>query len=390
MSESVESTSSSVLDFILRKAIEFKASDVHLEPERGVFHVRLRIDGLLYPVQGLDSFPETEIISRIKVLAEMDLFEHRLPQDGHFEFTVEGKVYNIRVSTSPTVYGQAVVLRIFNREGLVLALSNMGFEPEQLEQVRTMIASPYGMALITGQIGSGKTTLLYSLLNELNTPQRNIITLEDPVEFQVANLRQLQVNEANGFTFAKAIKAAVRQDPDVIMLGEIRDSETAQIAFQAALTGSLVFSTFHTFDVSGLIIRLIEMGVPRSVVAHALTGVMSTRLVRKICTACVEPYEPTAEELAALGTGYKAQPLFHGKGCVECHERGYSGRIGVFEVVRFDDDIRTAIIETLPTVELRKVLSARITRTLREAAVAKVLQGVTSASEIIRVIGPHT
>lgn len=382
-------TSGDILDQILNNAIDYRASDVHFEPNGEEFNVRFRVDGLLYQIGGLTDFPQEAITSRIKVVSELDLFEHRLPQDGHFEFMYKDKIYNVRVSTSPTTHGQAVVLRIFNRDSFVREVEQLGFEPEQLESVKNIIATPYGMVLITGQIGSGKTTLLYSILNSLCTPQRNIITLEDPVEFTVPNIRQLQVNEAIGLNFSIAMRAAVRQDPDVIMLGEIRDNETAQIALQAALTGSLVFSTFHTFDVSGLVIRLMEMGVPRSVLAHALTGVISSRLVRKICVNCAESYTLTNEEIKFLGEDVKQYDFKHGKGCDICHQSGYHGRVGIYEVVQFDDDIRAAIVEEKPVAVLRDLLSNKISMTLRQAAVAKVMQGTTTVAELIRVIGPH-
>ncbi len=383
----VTQTSSNVMDKILCSAIDYRASDVHFEPDGEVFNVRFRVDGLLYQVKGLTGLPQDAITSRIKVLAEMDLFQHRLPQDGHFEFAYNNVVYNVRVSTVPTVLGQAVVLRLFNRENLVLAVENLGFEAEQLERVQRMLTSPYGINLITGQIGSGKTTLLYSMLNAVNNAERNIITLEDPVEFQMPNVRQLQVNESVGFTFARGMRAAVRQDPDVVMLGEIRDSETAQSAFQAALTGSLVFSTFHTFDVAGLVIRLIEMGIPRSVVAHALNGVVSTRLVRKICQACRAPAPAGELEQRFFGDEAKQQEFFIGAGCLECHQTGYRGRIGIYEVVLFDDDIRTAIIEEHDAATLRNLVHQKVSVTLHEASLAKVRSGATTVAELVRVIG---
>ncbi len=382
-------SSGNILDEILNNAIEYGASDVHFEPNGQQFNVRFRVDGLLYQIGGFTDFPQEAITSRIKVVAEMDLFEHRLPQDGHFEFVYKEKIYNVRVSTSPTIHGQAVVLRIFNREAFVKELSELGFEEEQLATVKNIITAPYGMILITGQIGSGKTTLLYSILNSLSTPQINIIALENPVEFTVPNIRQLQVNEAAGLTFSLAIRAAVRQDPDVIMLGEIRDSETAQIALQSALTGTLVFSTFHTFDVVGLIIRLKEMGVPRSVLAHALAGVVSTRLVRKICSDCSEPYKLSAYEIKLLGVLSNGLSLRKGLGCDKCHHTGYRGRIGIFEVVQFDDEIREAIVEDRSVAELKDILRSKISLNLRQAAFKKVVDGITTTDELKRVLGPE-
>ena len=279
-----------LVDQIIHQAIEGKASDIHLDPSREGLVVRFRVDGILYAIQTLEQYTEEEVVSRIKVMAQMNIAERRFPQDGHFEFPHEEKTYNIRVSTAPTIYGEATALRILNREDVIVGLGDLGLNAEQLKLATKIIASPSGMVLVTGPTGSGKTTFLYSALGTFNKVARNIITLEDPVEFPMQSVRQIQIDESIGLGFAKSMRAMVRQDPDVIMLGEIRDSETAQMAFQAALTGILVFATFHTFDVPGLVIRLIEMGVPRSVVAHALSGVISSRLARKICSACAQPY----------------------------------------------------------------------------------------------------
>ncbi|MDZ4229506.1 MAG: ATPase, T2SS/T4P/T4SS family, partial [Candidatus Veblenbacteria bacterium] len=280
-----------------------------------------------------------------------------------------------------------VVLRIFNRDNLVMELANLGFEQAQLELVQRMLMSPYGINLITGQIASGKTTLLYSMLNALNTSERNIMTLEDPVEFRMANIRQMQVAESVDFTFARGMRAAVRQDPDVIMLGEIRDNETAQSAFQAALTGTLVFSTFHTFDVSGLVIRLIEMGIPRSVVAHALTGVVSTRLVRKVCEQCRAEVPAGELEQHFLGAAVAGIQFMAGQGCEECRQTGYRGRVGIYEVVMLDDDIRVAIIEERDAGTLKSLVQDKLSLPLHEAALNKVRAGVTTVAELVRVIG---
>ncbi|HUZ92435.1 MAG TPA: GspE/PulE family protein [Candidatus Paceibacterota bacterium] len=375
-----------VVDKILYQAIESKASDVHLDPDREGFSIRFRIDGILYPMDKLASYAQDEIISRIKVVALMDIAERRFPQDGHFEFEHEKRIYNIRVSTAPAIYGEAVALRILNREDVIVNLADLGLNPEQLKTVEKISASPYGMVLVTGPTGSGKTTFLYSILSTFNKISRNIMTLEDPVEFPMASVRQIQIDENIGLGFAKSMRAVVRQDPDVIMLGEIRDADTAQMAFQASLTGILLFSTFHTFDVPGLVIRLIEMGVPRSVVAHALSGIISTRLVRKICHACAEPYEPTESERRFLGDAVTGQ-IKKGKGCDTCRQSGYLGRIGLFEVVEFDEEVRSGIIEGMPSSTLREFIEKKSPVNLRASAIEKIAAGITTIEEAIRVIG---
>lgn len=376
-----------IVEGILQQAITTGASDIHIEPERGKLNVRLRIDGILYSLNNLEQFNPEEVISKIKVMAQINIMEKRLPQDGHLEFPYLDKNYNFRVSTTPTIYGEAVVMRMLDREGIAVNLADLGFTPAQMEIVQKIINSPYGIVTITGPTGSGKTTLLYSFLNYLNKPEKNILTLEDPVEYQMANIRQMQVNEAIGWDFAKGMRAVVRQDPDVIMLGEIRDTETASMAFQAALTGRLVFSTFHTFDVPGIIIRLIEMGIPRSVIGHSFTGVISCRLMRKVCQNCQTDYLPQEEELKFLGVPSGQYPLKKGKGCELCHNSGYAGRLGIFEIIYFDDDIKANIMQERPDVSLHDLLKTKITTTLRQTAVERVLQGATTVEELVRVIG---
>ncbi|MDP2598641.1 MAG: GspE/PulE family protein [Candidatus Liptonbacteria bacterium] len=377
-----------IVEQTLHLAIESKASDVHLDPERDGMNIRMRIDGTLYQIEKLQTFAEEAIVSRIKVLAQMDIAERRFPQDGHFEFKSGDRIYNIRVSTVPTIYGEAVALRILNREDVIVNLGDLGLNAGQLDVLKKIIASPYGMVLVTGPTGSGKTTLLYSVLSTFNKASKNIIALEDPVEFPMSSVRQIQIEENIGLGFAKSMRAVVRQDPDVIMLGEIRDPETAQLALQSALAGILIFSTFHTFDVPGLIIRLIEMGVPRSVVAHALTGVISTRLVRKICPACAAPYELTALERKSLGdTDGLSGEFKRGKGCDTCQQSGYLGRTGLFEVVQLDEEIRSGIIEGMPSAALREFISKKSPVNLRASAIEKITAGITTAEEVLRVIG---
>ncbi len=375
------------IDIILHNAVDDKASDVHFEPERNNVNVRFRIDGVLYKAESLPKDSQDMIVSRIKVLSQINITEHQLPQDGHFEFVHNNKVYNMRVSTFQTSYGEVIVIRILDRDDILIELEKLGFYKDQLETINKLISSPYGMVLITGPCGSGKTTLLYSILSKINNDGNNIITLEDPIEFQLPNIRQSQINEKIGLGFSKGLRAILRQNPDVIMVGEIRDSETAQMAVQASLTGILVFSTFHTLDVPALVTRFIEMGVPRSVVAQALTGVVSSRLVRKICNHCKTSYQLTDYEKFFLGDKSKNYDFQKGKGCDHCHNSGYSGQAGIFEVAYFDREIKDFIIGRKSPSELREILQKKETRTLQEIAIQKVFDGITTVEEVVRITG---
>ncbi len=375
------------IDIILHNAIDNKASDVHFEPERNNINIRFRIDGVLYKTESLPKDSQDMVVSRIKVLSQMNITEHQLPQDGHFEFAHNNKIYNMRVSTFQTSYGEVVVLRILDRDDILIELEKLGFYENQLETMNKLINNPYGMVLITGPCGSGKTTLLYSVLNKINNDGNNIITLEDPIEFQLSNIRQSQIDEKIGLGFSKGLRAILRQNPDVIMVGEIRDSETAQMAVQASLTGILVFSTFHTLDVPALVTRFIEMGVPRSVVAQALAGAVSSRLVRKICDHCRTSYQLTDYEKNFLGDKSKNYDFQKGNGCDHCHGSGYSGMAGIFEIAYFDREIKDHIIGQKPPSELREILRKKGIKTLQEIAIQKVLDGVTTIEETVRVTG---
>jgi type II secretory ATPase GspE/PulE/Tfp pilus assembly ATPase PilB-like protein len=382
--------SSQWLDEIIVKAIQSRASDIHLQPEREKLLVRFRVDGLLYTVNQLEKIYQENIISRIKVLSEIDITKHHFPQDGHFEFSSQGSNFNIRVSTIPTIYGETIVMRIFNKKNVAIKLEGLGLLPKQLEQVKKMIIGKEGIILITGPTGSGKTTMLYSVLNSLNTPEKNIITIEDPVELQVLNTRQTQINEEIGLTFPIVLRSVVRQDPDVIMLGEIRDNETAQMAIQASLIGILVLTTFHTFDVPGLITRLKEMGITTAVLAQAIKGVVSARLVRNICSQCKQKRPITEDEKklisAQIDSSFDNQ-LYIGKGCHYCQNSGYHGRIGIFEVTPFDDEIRSSIIELKPTSFMYELLKKKRLASLKEVTIHKILNGETTYQEAVRVLG---
>lgn len=374
------------LDNLLFKAIDLKASDVHIEIGREILNIRFRIDGLLYLMETLDRGSQQTIVSHIKIVSQLESTEYRVPQDGHFEFNYNNRVYNIRVSTFPTIYGEVIVMRILNREDILLKLGDLGFDENQLQSVDTLIHHPYGMILITGPSSSGKTTLLYSILNILNKSINNIITIEDPVELQIEGMRQTQVNEYSEFKFSTALRSVLRQDADIIMVGEIRDDETAQIAIQAALAGRLVFSTFHTLNVPGVVTRLLEMDIPASVIANAITGIISTRLVRKICPDCKAPYQLSEREQRILGEALpEGQVFYKGVGCGKCLRSGYSGRTGVFEIIPFDEEIRFAIIEKMHLSEMFSTLEKKKIKSLRESAMEKVYQGITTVEEVIRV-----
>lgn len=371
---------------LLEVSINNRASDIHFEPTMKDFIIRIRIDGLLHLLGKLPRLFHEKTISRIKVLAQINIAEHRTPQDGHFEVRVNDKLYSIRVSTLPTIYGESVVLRILNKEDLVIKLEELGFEDDQLVFVNQLITIPAGMILTTGPMGSGKTTLLYSLLNVLSRPEKSVLTLEDPVEYQMPDIRQSQVNETAGFTFARAMRSIVRQDPNIVLVGEIRDEETAHMAMQAALTGVLVLSTFHTFDVPALVNRFKEMGVSTSIITQAIQGVIFTRLVRTICTQCKISYEPSEYDRRMLGERTPSA-LFKGKGCNNCNNIGYIGRTGVFEIVYFDHDIRSAIIENRPASYIYDILAHKKVKSLKESCVNKILDGKTTTSEVLRVLG---
>ena len=374
------------VDDILQSAIAMRASDIHIEHEQNsVLKIRFRIDGLLELYKSFDSLPPEQLVSQIKVMAGMNISEHRFPLDGHLEFRYGELLYDIRVSSLPTLYGEKLVLRVFNRDPFFMTLENSGLDEEQLLLLQKLILSPSGIILITGPTGSGKTNFLYSVLRTLNTQARNIITLEDPIEYQMNGINQTPINDAIEFSFAKAMRSVLRQDPNVIMLGEIRDSQAAQMAMLASLTGILVLSTFHTFGIPALLTRFNEMGVANSVIAESLQAVISVRLVRKICTQCKFSYPPTPDEQKIIGT--TTTLIYKGKGCQSCRNTGYRDRTGIFEVVYFDDEIKASIIERKPTTYLLALLEHKQVVTLRQAAVKKIIEGTTTVEEALRVVG---
>ncbi|PJE51010.1 MAG: type II secretion system protein GspE [Candidatus Yanofskybacteria bacterium CG10_big_fil_rev_8_21_14_0_10_36_16] len=376
------------INLILESAVNKKASDIHVDAERDSLNVRFRIDGFLHPEITLDKYYQERLVSRLKVMAQLNISEHQMPQSGHLEFKHGDRIYNVRLSTVPTQFGESLTMRVLEREEIMLKDDDLGANPEQMEMINQISKSPYGLVIVTGPTGSGKTTFLYSLVNSLNSIDRSIVTVEDPVEYNIAGIRQMQIRESVGFDFHKAMGAVVRQDPDVIMLGEIVDDNTAQAVFQAALSGILAFTTFHTFDVPALLIRLLEMKIPRSVIAHTIRGVLLTRLVRKVCQSCKEEYIPSESEKMLIGIHNKIPAkLTRGKGCDKCHNTGYLGRSGIFDITLFDDDIRFAIIDEVSLSDLDKLVSSKKKWNLWDSAMEKVVNGVTTLDEAIRVVG---
>lgn len=374
------------VESILMQAMYSRASDIHIEPEKSGLKIRFRIDGILQVYKELQLPKQDTIISKIKVMAKMNITERRLPQDGHIEFTYQDTPYNIRVSSLPTLYGETISLRILNRNNTLMKLDSLGLDQEQLALINKLITLPSGIILITGPTGSGKTSLLYSIIYALNNPERNIITLEDPIEYVLPGVSQSQINEAIDFSFSKAMRTVIRQDPNVIMLGEIRDIPTAQQAIQASLIGTLILSTFHTFDVPALIARFTEMEITNSIIAQAIQAVISTRLVRVICSKCKIQYQPSQNELTFLN-GYKVNAHYKGSGCETCLKTGYYGRTGIFEIVYFDAELRDSIVDRKPAGFINNYLKQKQVKNLKDAAIDKVVSGVTTIEEAQKVIG---
>jgi len=376
-----------LVNLIISQAILDGASDIHIEPHRQGIQVRYRIDGVLHDVMTPPKQLQAAIISRIKIMASMDIAERRVPQDGHIHLLIEGREYDLRVSTLPTVYGEKVVLRILDQASMRLNLSRLGMTAETLAKWEALISKPYGMILVCGPTGSGKTTTLYATLNKLNVPEKNIVTVEDPVEYQLPRINQVQVNPKAGITFANGLRSILRQDPDIIMVGEIRDRETAEIAIQASLTGHLVLSTIHTNDAPGATTRLIDMGIEPFLITSSLIGVLAQRLVRTICEFCKEAYAPPPEALRRLDIeGGKEILLYRGKGCERCRGTGYKGRTGIFELMIMDEEIADLILQNSSLAEIRQKAISRGMRTLREDGIRKLLEGTTTVEELLRVV----
>lgn len=376
-----------LVNSIIVDAFKSRASDIHLEPLEKKFRVRFRIDGMLQEVKSPPKRLQASIISRLKIQSAMSIDERRKPQDGRINLTVAGKQIDLRVNCLPTNHGESIVMRILDKSGLKLGLAELGFLPDDQQSFERMIGLPDGIILVTGPTGSGKTTTLYSCLNYINRPDRKIITVEDPVEYQLAGINQVQVNNVVGLTFAQALRAMLRQAPNVIMLGEIRDKETATIAINASLTGHLVFSTLHTNDAPGAVTRLVDIGVKPFLVATATRGIMAQRLVRKICKKCGTPREMSDSEWRAIGvdpSSVTEANVRMGAGCKDCNGGGYRGRFGIFEIFVIEDEARKLIYDQVPNTVLRARALEMGMRSLRDDGARKVISGLTSPEEVIR------
>ena len=374
---------------LLLVAIEDKASDIHLEPFEDEFKVRYRIDGVLYDMHAPAKSLATALVSRVKVMSKLDIAERRLPQDGRIEFMLPQGPIDLRVAVLPTMFGESVVLRILDRSNVQLSLDKVGLPPDELEKLRTLINKPNGIVLVTGPTGSGKTTTLYAALNELNDPGVKILTAEDPVEYDVQGLIQCQVNLDQELTFAKLLRSFLRQDPDIILVGEIRDLETAQIAIQASLTGHLVLTTLHTNDAPSSVLRLVDLGVETFLLTATIEAIVAQRLVRRVCVKCKEPYTPNEEQLMELAlrpSDVEGKLFFRGrgKGCDYCRRSGYKGRKGLFEILVMDDEIRELVMKQASTSILRQEARKRGMRTLREAGLMAIYNGETTIDEVVR------
>jgi len=376
-----------LVSLLIIEAFRTRSSDIHLEPLEKRFRVRYRIDGVLHEVENPPKYLQNNIIARIKIMSKMDISEHRIPQDGRIMITAMGRNLDLRVSDIPTLHGESIVMRILDKTSVMLGIPELGFFADDQELIDRIINMPDGIFLVTGPTGSGKTTSLYAFLNTLNQPTVKIITAEDPVEYEISGINQVQINAEIGLTFAAALRAMLRQAPNIIMVGEIRDLETGEIAINAALTGHLVFSTLHTNDAPSAVTRLIDMGVKPFLVASAVRAIMAQRLVRRVCKNCAEPVEATADELEALGLPreyFADATLVKGKGCQEC-SKGYKGRVGIFEIFMVDESIQKLVYERASAGTIRERARSMGMRTLREDGLRKAAAGITTLEEVIRV-----
>ncbi len=377
-----------LVSLIISKAVRQRASDIHIEPQERHLRVRYRIDGLLVTVMTPPRHVQAAVVSRLKILANLNIAERRLPQDGRIQLRVDEKEVDIRVSTVPTVYGEKVVLRLLDRSNAMVVLDRLGLGADNRGRLEALVRRPHGIFLLTGPTGSGKTTTLYAILNTLNAPDRNILTIEDPVEYHIAGISQVAVNPRAGLTFAGGLRAFLRQDPDIIMVGEIRDGETAAIAVQAALTGHLVLSTLHTNDAPGAVTRLVDMGVEPFLVASTLLGAAAQRLVRVLCIECKERTALPPDVAARFGWRLDDRPaaVYTARGCPACGHTGYRGRTAVFELMQTTPELQALIVRRAPDHELRAAAARAGMRSLLEDGAQRVLQGLTSAEELLRVL----
>jgi type IV pilus assembly protein PilB len=378
-----------LVNLIISQAISDGASDIHIEPHRRALHVRYRVDGVLHDVMTPPKAVQQAMVSRIKIMASIDIAERRVPQDGRIHVVIETKEYDLRVSTLPTAFGEKVVMRILDQSTARVGLNKLGFNVAMLETWEDLASKPYGMILVSGPTGSGKTTTLYSTLNKINSLEKNILTVEDPVEYQLGRVNQVQINPKAGLTFASGLRSFLRQDPDIIMVGEIRDRDTAEIAIQASLTGHLVLSTIHTNDAPSATTRLIDMGIEPFLITSSLTGVLAQRLARTICTHCKESYAPPVEALHRLGLQPESGEeivFYRGKGCDRCKGTGYKGRTGIFELMVMSEPIRELVLKGVSANDVREQAISEGMKGLREDGILKVLEGVTTVDELLRVV----
>jgi general secretion pathway protein E len=377
-----------LVNLVLAQAIKDRASDIHIEPYAASLKIRYRIDGMLYNLLNLPRRIQSPLVSRIKIMAKLNIAEKRLPQDGRIEVKIGEKNVDIRVSVIPTAFGERVVLRLLDKSQSILTLADLGLDDAKIRQFDRLIKSPYGIVLVTGPTGSGKTTSLYAALSKINSPEINIITIEDPIEYQIEGIGQIQVNPKIDLTFATGLRSIVRQDPDVILVGEIRDRETAEIAIQSSLTGHLVFSTLHTNDAASAITRLIDMGIEPFLVASSVIAIVAQRLVRVLCPRCKEAYTPDAESLVDAGISRSAldgRPIYRRKGCNACMNTGYRGRTGIFEIMIMDEGVKRLILKTSDSNQINDEAVRSGMSTLVQDGARKVLEGVTTIEEVLRV-----
>jgi general secretion pathway protein E len=373
---------------IISRAVKVNASDIHIEPYQDKFHIRFRVDGILYEMLSPPRWMQTALISRIKVMAKLNIAEKRLPQDGRIEVKIGNQQIDIRVSTIPTGFGERVVMRLLNKSGGLLKLGELGMSKSIFDIINSLIRIPNGIILVTGPTGSGKTTTLYAVLSEINSPDINIITIEDPVEYQIKGIGQIQVNRKIGLTFAKGLRSIVRQDPDVILVGEIRDQETAEIAVQSAFTGHLVFSTLHTNDSASAVTRLCDIGIEKYLISSSVKAVIAQRLVRVLCPHCKKEYIPEDIEAETLGDSskiIKGKKIFTSVGCDECVNTGYKGRMSIYEILLIDSEIQNLILKTQDSNLIQKEAVKKGMTTLRQDGVEKILKGFTTIEEVLRV-----
>lgn len=377
-----------LVNHILSQSIKARASDIHIEPYQDSFKIRYRVDGILYDLLTPPKWIQASLISRIKVMAKMNIAEKRLPQDGRLEVKIGNMQIDVRVSTIPTAFGERVVLRLLNKTSSLLKLSDLGLNTERLATLKSLVTSPNGIILITGPTGSGKTTTLYAILSSLNSPDINIITIEDPIEYQINGISQIQVNPKIDLTFARGLRSIVRQDPDVVLVGEIRDHETAEIAVQSALTGHLVFSTLHTNDSAGAITRLVDIGIEPFLISSSVIAVAAQRLVRVLCEKCKEPYRPDEATLQNIGIrsdDIDTATVFRAVGCEHCFNTGYRGRIGIFEILELENQLKSLILKSFDAQRIQEEALRMNMVSLRRDGIQKVLNGTTTIEEVLRV-----